>query len=361
MTNNKLEQIDQNLIKLLKERISLLAESERPSLDEQLSQSKPLLVQEGVPEFVWENVITSCAAALATAPLSTANVTPRRVVVVGGRGMMGQFFTQQLTAAGHQVKSLGRNDWDQAENLLGDAEFVLVCVPIERTIEIIEQTAKYLSPTAVLADITSIKTPFVQAMLKYHSGPVVGLHPMFGPGVKSFLSQTVVACPGRGEEAFQWLLELIKSLGSNLIVCPAEEHDQMMIAVQAIRHFSTFSLGVFLAEEGVDITRSLEFSSPIYRLGINLVSRLFAQDASLYVDIMLATEERCEAIARLATTISRLANLVTEKDRDALLNQFEQVHSVYREEADRAMRESNHVLNALSAIIAAGEVEQGKY
>lgn len=361
MTNNhqqQLEQIDQEIIKLLSQRISLLANAELPSLEQQLSQQQLQLEQVGVPEFVWENVVIGTTAATKTLTQSSTSEPARRVTIIGGRGMMGQFFAKQLSALGHHVRAFGRQDWNQPESLLADADLVLICVPIEYTIEIIKKTAKYISPNTVLADITSIKAPFVQAMLEHHTGPVVGLHPMFGPGVKSFLSQTVVACPGRGMETFQWLLELIKNAGSRLIICSAEEHDNMMVAVQAIRHFSTFSLGVYLAKAGFDIGRSLEFSSPIYRLGIDLVSRLFAQDGSMYVDIMLATEERRQAIANLAKTIHQLAELVLQKDREALIQEFIQTRDVFGEESERAMRESSHVINALCTHIAADETQQ---
>jgi prephenate dehydrogenase/chorismate mutase/prephenate dehydrogenase len=262
MIQEKLKQIDQELIELVGKRIAVLAESEPLSLDEQLSNFTPLLAQAGVPKFVWKNLVISCFAALATASSSPANIKPRQVTVIGGRGLMGRFFTQQLSVAGHDVNILEHNDWNHADRLLAEAELVLVCVPIEHTLDVIRKAARYLDTTTALADITSIKTPIVQAMLEHHKGPIMGLHPMFGPSVKSFLSQNVVVCPGRRDEAFQWLLDLIESEGGKLIMSTPEEHDQMMVAIQAIRHFCAFSLGVFLAEEGIDIDRSLKLNLP---------------------------------------------------------------------------------------------------
>ena len=358
MLQQKLKQIDQDLIELLGKRIAVLAESEPPTLEEQLDNFTPLLAQAGVPEFVWQNVVISCAAALATKSSSPTNAKPRRVTVIGGRGLMGRFFTSRLSAAGHYVNILEHDDWNNADRLLAEAELVLVCVPIECTLDVIRNAARFLAPTTALADITSIKTPIVQAMLEHHRGPVMGLHPMFGPSVKSFLSQKVVVCPGRRDEAFQWLLDLIESEGGKLVVCTPEEHDQMMVAIQAIRHFSTFSLGVFLAAEGIDISRSLEFSSPIYRLEIDMVSRFFTQSSPMYVDIMIATEERREAIGRLATTYNQLAQLVVHKDRDTLIREFEAARSVFGEDLSCTLEESTHVINALSALLAAREVER---
>lgn len=327
-----LRQIDQDLIQLLGKRIAALAESNSSDLDESAPQITLLLAQAGVPEFVWHNIVISCTAALATRSSSPSKAQPRRVTVIGGGGKMGNFFAGRLAAAGHHVSILESNDWEKAERLLGGADLVLVCVPIECTLEAIRKAAKYLSPTTALADITSIKTPIVKAMLEYHSGPVIGLHPMFGPGIESFLSQKVVVCPGRQDEQFQWLLELIESEGGKLVVSTPEEHDQMMVMIQAIRHFATLSLGVFLSEEKIDINRSLDFSSPLYRQQLGIVSRLFAQSAPLIVDIMLATQERREAIAKLANIYNRLAQLVMHKERSRLILEFKAASSFFTQD-----------------------------
>ena len=245
---------------------------------------------------------------------------------------MGKFFTQQLSTAGHQVTTLGNQDWDRASQLLSEAELVLVSVPIERTVAVIERAAKYLSPTTALADITSIKTQPVQAMLANHAGAVMGLHPMFGPSIESFAGQKVVICSGRNDATFQWLLDLIADRGGELINCTPEEHDRIMVTIQATRHFSRFCCGTFLSAENIDLDRSLLMSTPSYRQEIEIVNRLFAQNPALCVDIMLATEERCEAIARLAQTYSRLAELIVKKDRLALIREFEITHSFLTQE-----------------------------
>jgi prephenate dehydrogenase/chorismate mutase/prephenate dehydrogenase len=270
---------------------------------------------------------------------------------------MGRFFHQQLLAAGHQVQVLERNDWAEAEQLLGTAELVLICVPIAEVLTTVRQAVPYLNPSAVLADITSIKEPIVQEMLAHHPGPVLGLHPMFGPGVPSFLSQTVIVCPGRQTEACQWLLDLIEAQGGNLTVCTPAEHDRMMVFIQAVRHFLTFSLGVFLAEENLDLAHSLDFASPPYRLQLNLVSRLFAQDTPLYLETMIASEERRQVIGRLAATYHRLAQQVSQQDPMALRQVFLKARSAFQADTGRALAESNHLITSLSLFLAAQRAE----
>lgn len=333
MIPEKLKQTDQCLIELLRDRLSLLTASEFPAIDEQLAQVRPLLASAGVPESIWTDLINSCQAAISTdASSPTHKATPRNITIIGGRGRMGRFFSQQLTAAGHNVSILENEDWDYADHLLGSAELAIVCVPIKWTVDVIKRAAQYLAPTTALCDITSLKTDPVEAMLEYHRGPVMGLHPMFGPSVTSFTEQKVVACPGRKDDSFEWLLDFIKSQGGEVIVSTPEEHDYMMVIIQATRHFSRFSVGVFLAQEGIDIERSLSMSSPSYRQEIDIIKRLFAQSSHLCVDIMLATQDRCQAIAQLAETYNRLARLVARKDRTGLIEEFEKAQTFFSQE-----------------------------
>ena len=346
-----LEQIDRQLIKLLGKRISCLTHSRNDSGDR--VEVTSLLAQAGIPEFVWQNLTINCAAA-STATSSSPLVRRRRVTVIGGRGQMGRFFVEQLSSSGHYVNTLGRDDWGNARQLLEKADLVIVSVPIEQTVPIVKKTARYLTASTTLADLTSIKTPIVQAMLDCHPGPVLGLHPMFGPGINSFLSQNVVVCPGRQQQAYQWFLDFIASKGGNPIWSTPQEHDRMMGIVQAIRHFSTFGLGAFLKSEEIDLSRSLEFASPLYRMQLDLVSRLFAGDASLYLNVMLLGE-RPQVISRLAATYSRLAELVEKGDRAALIEEFEIACSFFGQETNRALEESNYMIDSLSCLLAANE------
>lgn len=335
---DKLKQTDQRLIALLSDRLSLLAASELPSLEKQITDAAPLLAQTGLPESIWAGVVNSCHATLTPDSASVNLVRPRQITIIGGGGRMGRLFQEQLSLEGHYVNILEQEDWDCADQLLGEAELVLVSVPIEQTVDVIKRAAKYIAPTTALCDITSIKTAPTQAMLEHHSGPVMGLHPMFGPRIKSFWRQKVVVCPGRNNDSFQWLLDFIKIKGGEIIFCTPEEHDQMMIIIQATQHFLRFSLGVFLMQARIDIERSLSMSTPSYRQEIESLKRLFSQSPYLCVDIMLATEERCEAISTLAKTYSRLANLVEKKDRAALIQEFECIQRFWAEKIDHFLQ-----------------------
>jgi prephenate dehydrogenase len=309
--SDKLKQSCQNLIEQVRFTISsLLLESELPVYTQNFQNKAPSSFDRNIRKD--EN-----------SSFNQDYSRPQKVTIIGGNGRMGKFFTEQLSSAGHNISILGNDDWKFADKLLINADLVLISVPIEYTIDVIKRTAKYLTPTTALCDITSIKTQPVQAMLEYHCGPVMGLHPMFGPAVKSFSEQKIIVCSGRKDDSFEWLLKLMQNQGGELIFSTPEEHDSIMVIVQATQHFSRFSLGVFLSQQEIDIDRSLSMSSPSYRQEMDIVQRLFAQNPNLCIDIMLATEERCQTITTLANTYNRLAKLILQKDRTGLIKEFE--------------------------------------
>ena len=102
-------------------------------------------------------------------------------MVVGGYGQLGGLFCRLFELSGYQVRKLGSRDWDRADELLSDAGMVVVSVPINMTEQVIAKLDN-LPDDCILADLTSVKSGPLQAMLAVHRGPVVGLHPMFWPG-----------------------------------------------------------------------------------------------------------------------------------------------------------------------------------
>lgn len=65
----------------------------------------------------------------------------------------------------------------------------------------------------ILCDLTSIKAEPLAAMLEAHCGPVVGLHPMFGPDIPSMAKQVIICSDGRMPETYQWLLKQFEIWG----------------------------------------------------------------------------------------------------------------------------------------------------
>jgi chorismate mutase/prephenate dehydrogenase len=266
-----------------------------------------------------------------------------KVVVVGGAGALGARFVSLFQRSGYEVAVLEPQDWPHSEALCANAALVLMAVPITLTERLINQLPA-LPAGCVLADITSIKQQPLSAMLAKHSGPVVGLHPMFGPDITNLVKQVVVVCHGRDETQYQWLLKQLSVWGAELAVKQAAEHDSAMQLIQAMRHFSSLVYGVHLADENADLNELLQLSSPIYRLELAMVGRLFAQNAELYADIMLSSCEVTTLLERYQQRFTALLQLLKAKDKAGLMAQFGKGQQFFGDLAGQFLQESKQLL-----------------
>ena len=79
------------------------------------------------------------------------------------------------------LRILDRDDWAEARSLAAGIDLCLLAVPIDATPAVARQIGPHLPAGCILADITSLKRAPLEAMLESHAGPVIGLHPLFGP------------------------------------------------------------------------------------------------------------------------------------------------------------------------------------
>lgn len=266
-----------------------------------------------------------------------------KVVVVGGGGALGRRFVSLFERSGYQVVCLETSDWPKAETLVDGACLVLMAVPIHLTEQLIQQLPP-LPADCLLADITSVKQGPLSAMLAQHAGPVLGLHPMFGPDISNIVKQVVVVCHGRGSEHCQWLLQQFRVWGAVLTEKSAQQHDELMQLIQAMRHFSSLVYGVHLAEEHADLQQLLELSSPIYRLELAMVGRLFAQNAELYADIMLSSSAVTGLLQRYQHRFNQLSHLLAAKDKTGLMAEFAKGQQFFGPVAAQFLHESRKLL-----------------
>ena len=283
-----------------------------------------------------------------TAQLARRGTRPGAgVLLVGGAGAMGRYFQRWFTKAGYQVRILDSGDWPEASALCEGIALALLSVPIDHTAEVARRLAPHLPPDCLLCDITSLKAAPLAAMLDAHPGPVVGLHPLFGPTTTSMDKQVIITSPGRRGAECQWLLDQFADWGAIVIQADPAEHDEAMDVIQALRHFAAFAFGKFLYERGVALDRTLEFSSPIYRLELGMVGRLFAQDPALYSEIILASPQRRQLLQDYLASLQDSLALIASGDKKAFGNLFREIAAWFDPFSGQALRETTYLIDKL--------------
>ncbi|WP_105174634.1 bifunctional chorismate mutase/prephenate dehydrogenase [Pseudoalteromonas sp. T1lg122] len=267
------------------------------------------------------------------------------IVIVGGEGAMGQLFAQQFKRSGYEVRILDKAQQAQSEAILKGAKLVLVSVPIN-ALEQVVAALPTLDDDCLLVDITSVKQKPLKALMAAHNGPVVGLHPMFGPDISHWVKQTVVVCEGRNHEVAQGLLAQLQVWGCQVVEMDAKKHDEAMQIIQVMRHLTTFVYGQFLAKQSHTLAELRSCSSPIYQLELMMVGRLFAQSPELYSDIMLAQFDDVESLlANYQETFAETLEKLKAGDKASLIAAFADAKEYFSDATAHFLTQSRSLLN----------------
>jgi chorismate mutase / prephenate dehydrogenase len=272
---------------------------------------------------------------------------PRSFLLMGGAGEMGVLLTRLLRQRGHAVDLFDLGDERPLPDVVSAAQIVMVCVPMDIAVETIHAVGPHMAAGALLCDINSLKRDVCDALREATSGEAMGTHPMFGPTVGSLRRQKVVLCPVRPGPLGAWWTRELGQLGAELITTSPEDHDRMMAIIQVLVHFHTIVMGDALRRTGVAVEDSLRFTSPIYRVEMSVVGRLFGQDPRLYAEIEMQNPYGAEVIGHFMAAAEATRDAVQSGDRDGFCDLFGAVSHYFRDFSGEALELSDFLIEAM--------------
>jgi len=226
--------------------------------------------------------------------------------IIGGTGGMGRWFAELLQKEGYTVHVWGRKSPMSIKDLVDLCNVIVISVPISATAEMIKKVGPLMSPDKLLMDLTSLKKEPVELMLVHSQADVVGCHPLFGPLLEDVRGQNIVLCPARGKKWPIWLKAIMNKNGLIVTEITPEEHDEKMAIVQVLNHLNTITLGLVLAETGIDFLEINKFSTPIFHKKIEIIKKVFTENPGLYTDIIThnpSTEKMIDLYAKILADI----------------------------------------------------------
>ncbi|MCA9590577.1 MAG: prephenate dehydrogenase/arogenate dehydrogenase family protein [Myxococcales bacterium] len=352
---------DEEIVRLVAERMRIVrqvaktkARSELPSFDrgredELLERLEKRGEEHGLGSDIVRDVYAALFAASRRAQrqLRAPELEKFTIGVVGGTQGMGGFLARVFRDGGYDVEVMGLGVGRTAEELAADRDLVVVAVPIDATVGVIEAIAPKVRPGACIVDVTSLKAAPMAAMLAHAPDgvEVVGTHPMFGPHGEDLDRQKVVLCRGRGDVWFSRVKRLFEAFGAETIEAEPGEHDAQMALIQVLIHEKTMVLGSVLERLKADLGRSLQFASPIYRTELAMIGRMFSQGAELYADILTSNPDASRLSHYFEQEAAHFARAVAMGDRETVVKRFRQVSEYMKDFAAWAKRQSDAILD----------------
>ena len=296
------------------------------------------------------------------------------MTIIGGTRGLGRWIAEHLNndfnititsrnkASGLEVaRELNVNYSNNNIEAIQNADIVIFSVPIEYTAETIKEVAPHAPEGSLLMDVCSIKTEAAEALNKYapDNVEILPCHPMFGPRVPTIKRQIIVLTPieNRAENWFDRVEKYLTKSECEIVVTTPEEHDKYMSIVQGLTHFSFITLASTIRKLHINVERSRSFSSPIYSLMLDMVSRVIYQNPYLYYSIQKNNKENTHAREVLIKEGAYLSKLIEDgNEEDFVKNMVESSeHLDNREEAlirsDRAIGMLSQKTNVLTKSI----------
>ncbi|WP_406655626.1 prephenate dehydrogenase [Methanolobus sp. ZRKC2] len=284
-----------------------------------------------------------------------------KVLIIGGTGEMGQWFTPFFKKHGYEVTVWGSSGKvDVAEQMgvefahdldaaISTSDIVIVTVPINITEKVISETAPKMKSGSLLMDFTSLKVGPTEAMKKYapEDVEILGTHPMFGPSIPSLHGQIFILTPinGRCDKWFPVMRSLFEDNGAHIEVINPTEHDRFVSIVQGLTHFAYITIGTTFDSLDFSVNESRRFMSPVYDIMLDFVGRIIGQNPYLYAYIQMENPEVLKVHDAFMEQCSEMSSIVRKKDVEAFTAKMKDA-AVHFGDTASALRRSDKLINS---------------
>ncbi len=247
----------------------------------------------------------------------------KKIGIIGGTKGIGASLARFLEQTQKEPLIVsGRKTPITNKEIVETCDLVIFAVPIDKTCEVINEMVPFSREDQIWCDLTSIKVAPVDSMLA-SKAEVCGGHPLFGP-LHDIAGQKLVLTPARITEASLKALKQYFASFEILETTP-EKHDEIMGTIQNLSHFADFVLGKTLKDSGVDIQEILNYASPPYRIKLDLLARIFAQNPSLYAQISIHNKSGRMLEKNFMKATNFFQEKIREGDTDILVKEFEAI------------------------------------
>ena len=229
---------------------------------------------------------------------------------------------------------------DNYEDCIKEANLVILCVPVGAMGDTMEKIAPYLSKSAIVTDVGSVKESVILEVQKKLPKGVffVPAHPLAGTensgpsaGFASlFENRWCILTPSKNVP-----IEIIKKvkffweqLGSNVVEMDAKHHDLVLSVTSHAPHLIAFTM-VGVADEYSKVTNSevINYSAA----GFRDFTRLAASDPIMWRDVFLNNKDAAlEILGRFTEELFTLQKAIRKKDGEYLLKYFERTRKIRR-------------------------------
>ena len=244
-----------------------------------------------------------------------------------GLGLIGGSIFKDLTKLGYDVIGISASQAGTIENIYADysyldgCELVFVCKEMNKTLSVLDELEKYLTPETVVADVCSLKEFVSKKEYKYNFIPT---HPMAGTEFSGWSASKEGLFKGAkwvitSDKHSELLEKVIKEMGAEIVKTTPQEHDE---AVALISHAPmVIAQALFKSVENNALAKKLASS------GFRDMTRLALSSIDMAEDMVTLNSKNIEkAILKLYSSVGELTHGDYRKEIESVKEDREKMY-----------------------------------
>ncbi|MBW3582374.1 MAG: prephenate dehydrogenase/arogenate dehydrogenase family protein [Euryarchaeota archaeon] len=261
----------------------------------------------------------------------------KKVLVVGGAGLMGRWFAAFLTSQGHMVTVCdpagpvtGFAHVTEVEDAAQTADVVIIATPPSVTSPILDDLGTS-GTDAVVFDICSLKTPIKGALeaLRARGVDVASIHPMFGPGVDLLSGRHIILCPLGSRRADDMVRSFFRDTCATIVEMSLDDHDQLVSYVLGLSHAVNILFNDVLARSGRRLDAIRSVASTTFDRQLAVARQLAMENPDLYYEIQALNAYTPQVLDSLDASMAMFARTVVQRDRKGFVKLMERAADYY--------------------------------
>jgi prephenate dehydrogenase len=259
-----------------------------------------------------------------------------QVAIVGAAGKMGYWFTSYFAQRGlgvsaydiNQKKILKTSGKVKVQNNLiqcvQDADLVLVCVPVQRTPQVIKECTKNMKDGAIIAEISSVKNKTFAALkrIPVNLRPLC-IHPMFGPGASKKVKTRLLLVPVRNEEIELKIANEIFENANVMVLPDVKQHDKAIAIVLGLTYFANIVFAKVMSSGNISMLKQV--SGTTFGLQSLIAESIFTEEPDLIIALIGENAYAKRYINQYLKEAAALARLAIAKDSNDLKAKLQRV------------------------------------
>ena len=219
---------------------------------------------------------------------------------------------------------------------VSNADLVVLSVPVDASLQIVEEVLSYISDTTLVIDVGSTKQIFCKAIDNHpNRRNLLATHPIAGTehsGPKAaindlFKNKTNIICEVE-KTAFKLqekALKLFNELGMRIRYMNPEAHDKHIAYVSHLSHISSFMLGKTVIDKEKNERDIFDMAGS----GFESTVRLAKSSPEMWTPIFRQNKENVlETLDEYIANLNQFKSLMEQDDFDAIYNEMKDTNYI---------------------------------